>query len=57
MAELPTKIRLTLVTREKKVLEQDVDEVVLPALRGAMGVLPGHTPLLAALKCGEPKED
>lgn len=53
MAELPTKIRLTLVTREKKVLEQDVDEVVLPALRGQIGILPGHTPLLAALKVGE----
>jgi F-type H+-transporting ATPase subunit epsilon len=53
MSELPTKIHLTLVTREKKVLEQDVDEVVLPALRGQIGVLPGHTPLLAALKVGE----
>jgi len=54
MAEqLPTKLHFTLVTREKKVLEQDVDEVVLPALRGAIGVLPGHTPLLAMLKVGE----
>jgi len=53
MAELPTKIHLTLVTREKKILEQDVDEVVLPAMRGAIGVLPGHTPLLAMLKVGE----
>ncbi|MBI2215119.1 MAG: ATP synthase F1 subunit epsilon [Acidobacteria bacterium] len=53
MSELPTKLRLTLVTREKKVLELDVDEVVVPAVNGAMGVLPGHTPLLAALKVGE----
>lgn len=53
MAELPTKLHLTLVTREKKVLEQDVDEVVLPAVRGAIGILPGHTPLLAMLKVGE----
>jgi F-type H+-transporting ATPase subunit epsilon len=53
MSELPTRIRLTLVTREKKVLELDVDEVVVPAVRGAMGILPGHTPLLAALKVGE----
>ncbi|MCM2316642.1 MAG: ATP synthase F1 subunit epsilon [Thermoanaerobaculia bacterium] len=53
MAELPTKLHFTLVTREKKVLEQDVDEVVLPAMRGAIGVLPGHTPLLAMLKVGE----
>ncbi|MFA6957648.1 MAG: ATP synthase F1 subunit epsilon [Thermoanaerobaculia bacterium] len=53
MAELPTKIHFTLVTREKKVLEQDVDEVVLPAVRGQIGVLPGHTPMLAMLKVGE----
>lgn len=53
MAELPTKLHLTLVTREKKVLEQDVDEVVLPAVRGQIGILPGHTPLLAMLKVGE----
>ncbi len=53
MAELPTKIHLTLVTRERKVLETDVDEVVLPAFYGALGVLPGHTPLLAELKIGE----
>ena len=53
MAELPTKLHLTLVTREKKVLEQDVDEVVLPAVRGQIGILPGHTPLLAMLKPGE----
>ncbi len=53
MAELPTKIHLTLVTREKKILEQDVDEVVLPAMRGQIGILPGHTPLLAMLKVGE----
>lgn len=53
MAELPTKLHFTLVTRERKVLEQDVDEVVLPAVRGAIGILPGHTPLLAMLKVGE----
>lgn len=53
MAELPTKIHFTLVTREKKILEQDVDEVVLPAYLGQIGILPGHTPLLAMLKVGE----
>jgi F-type H+-transporting ATPase subunit epsilon len=52
-ARLPTKIRLTVVTRERKVLEVDADEVVLPARNGYIGVLPGHTPLLATLKIGE----
>jgi len=50
---LPTKLAFTLVTREKKILEESVDEVVLPAINGAIGVLPGHTPLLAELKVGE----
>ena len=54
MAEqLPTKLTFTLVTRERKVLEETVDEVVLPGVNGAIGVLPGHTPLLAELKVGE----
>ena len=53
MAELPTKLNLTLVTRERKILEKAVDEVVLPAVNGSIGVLPGHTPLLAELKVGE----
>lgn len=53
MAELPKKLHLTVVTRDRRVLEQDVDEVVLPGLDGALGVLPGHTPMLAMLRIGE----
>lgn len=53
MAEtLPTKISLTVVTRERKFIEVDVDEVVLPASDGEIGVLPGHTPLLTTLRIG-----
>jgi F-type H+-transporting ATPase subunit epsilon len=50
---LPTKLALTVVTRERKIIEIDVDEVVLPARDGEIGVLPGHTPLLASLKVGQ----
>ncbi len=50
---LPTKLRLTIVTRERKIVETDVDEVELPASDGEIGVLPGHTPLLASLKVGQ----
>jgi F-type H+-transporting ATPase subunit epsilon len=50
---LPTKLALTVVTRERKIIEVDVDEVVLPASDGEIGVLPGHTPLLASLKVGQ----
>jgi F-type H+-transporting ATPase subunit epsilon len=49
---LPTKINLTVVTRERKFIEVDVDEVVLPASDGEIGVLPGHTPLLTTLSIG-----
>src|SRR5260370_245289 len=49
---LPTSFHLTVVTRERKILETDAVEVVLPASDGEIGVLPGHTPLLALLKVG-----
>lgn len=51
--QLPSKLNLMLVTRERKILDLEVDEVVLPGVNGAFGVLPGHTPLLAELTIGE----
>src|SRR5688500_18374461 len=54
MAEqIPTKLRLVVVTRDRKFLDVEVDEVVLPGWEGALGVLPGHTPLLGLLRIGE----
>lgn len=53
MADLPTKINLTVVTRERKIVDVEVDEVVLPGTDGEIGVLPGHTPLLASLRIGQ----
>lgn len=52
MAELPKRLHLTVVTRERKVLEAECDEVVLPGTDGYLGILPGHTPLLAMLRIG-----
>ena len=52
MAELPTSISLTVVSRDRKLVEAQVDEVVLPGVDGELGVLPGHTPMLASLKIG-----
>ena len=52
MADLPTKISLTIVTRERKIIDAQVDEVILPASDGEIGILPGHTPLLALLGIG-----
>ena len=53
MADLPTKLSLTVVSRDRKIIETDVDEVVLPGTDGELGILPGHTPLLATLRIGE----
>jgi len=50
---LPKKINLTIVTRERKIIDVEVDEVVLPGSDGELGILPGHTPLLASLRIGE----
>ena len=50
---LPTKINLMIVTRERKIIDTQVDEVILPASDGEIGVLPGHTPLLASLAIGQ----
>jgi F-type H+-transporting ATPase subunit epsilon len=47
------KLLLTVVTPDRKVLEEAVDEVILPGSEGYLGVLPGHAPLLTALKTGE----
>ena len=53
MGDLPTKLTLVVVTRDRKILEAEVDEVELPATDGEIGILPGHTPLLALLKIGQ----
>lgn len=50
---LPTKLTLEIVTPDHSLVHEDVDEVVVPAADGYLGVLPGHTPLLALLKVGE----
>jgi F-type H+-transporting ATPase subunit epsilon len=52
MADLPNKINLSIVTRERKIIDVEVDEVVLPGVDGEIGILPGHTPLLASLRIG-----
>ena len=49
----PRHLTLEFVTPERPIVHDDVDEVVLPGEEGAIGVLPGHAPLLAALKTGE----
>jgi F-type H+-transporting ATPase subunit epsilon len=50
---LPTSIELQIVTPDRLVVREQVDEVQIPGSEGYFGVLPGHTPLLAALAIGE----
>lgn len=45
-------IQLEIVTPKGVVLQQGVEEVIVPTVNGELGVLPGHLPLLAALHTG-----
>jgi len=47
------KLALQIVTPERQVLMEQVDDVILPSVNGYMGILPGHAPLLAQLDVGE----
>ena len=50
---IPTKLTLEIVTPDRALIREEVDEVVVPGSEGYLGVLPGHTPLLSSLKVGE----
>jgi F-type H+-transporting ATPase subunit epsilon len=50
---LPTHLDLQIVTPDRLIVQEQVDEVEIPGSDGYFGVLPGHTPLLAALAVGE----
>ena len=50
---LPTSIELQIVTPDRAIVTERVDEVEIPGVDGYFGVLPGHTPMLAALSVGE----
>lgn len=45
-------LRLEIVTPEKRVLNETVDAVTVPAASGEVGILPNHAPLISALKSG-----
>jgi F-type H+-transporting ATPase subunit epsilon len=50
---LPSHIDLQIVTPDRRLVQERVDEVQIPGSEGYFGVLPGHTPLLASLAVGE----
>jgi F-type H+-transporting ATPase subunit epsilon len=50
---LPAHLELQIVTPDRMIVHEQVDEVEVPGAEGYFGVLPGHTPLLASLSVGE----
>lgn len=46
-------LQLEVVTAERVVYADEVDEVVAPGIEGALGILPRHAPLMSVLGIGE----
>lgn len=47
------KIKFKIVTPEKTVIEDEVDQVTLPVTDGEVTILPNHRSYIASLKAGE----
>jgi F-type H+-transporting ATPase subunit epsilon len=47
------KVQLEIVTADRLVLKEEVDELQVPAKNGYLGILPGHAPLITQLMIGE----
>lgn len=45
--------RLVIVTPDRQVVKEEVEELEVPAKKGHLGILPEHAPLLATLTAGE----
>ena len=50
---LPEAIELIVVTPERQLLRETVVEAAIPGRDGALGILPGHAPLMTELGIGE----
>ena len=50
---LPSQLTLEVVTPDRSLVSQLVDEVQIPGAEGYFGVVPGHTPLLVTMNVGE----
>lgn len=47
------KIKFKIVTPERTVLEEEIDQVTLPVTDGEVTIMPDHRPYIASLKSGE----
>ena len=52
---LPTSLQLHIVSADRSLVNERVDEVEIPGSEGYFGVLPGHTPFFSLLGAGELK--
>jgi F-type H+-transporting ATPase subunit epsilon len=50
---IPQHLQLNIVSADRSLVNESVDEVEIPGSEGYLGVLPGHTPLLTALHVGQ----
>jgi F-type H+-transporting ATPase subunit epsilon len=50
---LPTHLQLQIVSVDRLLVNEQVDEVEIPGWDGYFGVLPGHTPMLATMQVGQ----
>ena len=50
---IPSHLQLQIVSADRLLVNEQVDEVQIPGSEGYLGVLPGHTPLLATMQVGE----
>ena len=50
---IPSHLQLQIVSADRLLVNEPVDEVQIPGTEGYLGILPGHTPLLATLQVGE----
>ncbi len=47
------KIQLEIVTPDRLLLKEAVDELQIPGKKGYLGILPGHAPLITEMQVGE----
>ena len=50
---LPAHLQLEIVSADRSLVNETVDEVQIPGANGYLGILPGHTPLLTTLHVGQ----
>ena len=49
----PESLLLIVVTPERQLLRENVDDLQMPGANGYLGILPGHAPLMTELGVGE----